>query len=80
MKLIGRLLDVLSETVEAWDVFQSDVGDKRYFRIIRSTPYSQTRAHQSLQNIKDTFESLKQLQRKLVSQSSICEASAKAVG
>lgn len=66
LDLLGKPLHVLSETIKAWDVFSSSIGDSGYFNDTRSNEDAYCRIKSSLRNIDDTFESLKSIQQRLL--------------
>jgi hypothetical protein len=67
MDLLEQLLHVLSESIETWDVFRSSSGDSGYFDDIKSSPDAHNRVMKSLRNINDHFDTLKSIQRQLLS-------------
>jgi len=77
MELLSRLLDKLSETIKAWERFNSSNGDIGYFS---DSSISQNRAKSlSLRAIKKTFEMLEDLQEKLLLLEKSCRNSAQTV-
>ena len=79
MELVSQLLDVLSETIKAWDIFNSSDGDIGYFSDIDSLDTPRFRTRLSLCAIKEIFEILEGLQRKLLFLEKSCRNSAEAV-
>ena len=71
----------LSETIEAWEGFNSSDGDIGYFSDIDCSPDAQQRrnCNESIAAIKETFEILKNLQRRLVLLDKTCQNLAQAV-
>jgi len=80
MELLSQLLDVLSETIKAWERFNSSNGDIGYFSDIESSlDASQHRTRLSPRAIGETFETLEGLQQKLLLLDKSCHNSAQAV-
>jgi hypothetical protein len=79
--LLGQLQERLSETIEAWEGFNSSDGDIGYFSDIDCSPDAQQRrnCNESIAAIKETFEILRNLQRRLVLLEKTCQNLAKAV-
>jgi hypothetical protein len=67
MDLLEELLHILSESITSWDVFCSNSGDIGYFSNVTSSPPAQNRVMQSLRSIEAQFESLRTIQRQLLS-------------
>jgi hypothetical protein len=69
MELLSELRGVLSETFEEWNTFISPDGDIGYFSDLDEFPNSPEFRHagQSLRNIKEAFERLRNHRQKLVS-------------
>ena len=67
--------------MEAWEGFKSSDGDIGYFADIDCSPDERQRRNctETLASIKETFEILKNLQRKLVRLDQICQNLAQAV-
>jgi hypothetical protein len=67
--------------MEAWEGFKSSDGDIGYFSDIDCSPDERQRRNciETLASIKETFEILKNLQRKLVRLDQICQNLAQAV-
>ena len=78
MGLLRQLLSGLSETTNAWERFSSDNGDINYFDNIKSSP-DNISAHQLLRAIREAFETLEDLQQKLLNLEKTCQKSAQAV-
>jgi len=76
VELLNQLQDVLSETVKAWERFNSENGDIDYFSDI---DFSENRCRGSLSKIKETFEVLESHQRTLQKLSKSCHDSAQNV-
>jgi hypothetical protein len=79
MVILGQLLHVLSETVEAWEEFRSSDGDSGYFKDVGSNSWDQERVLSLLLEIKVKFDALKSVQRTLLSLKERCQKSADAV-
>jgi hypothetical protein len=62
VELLNRLQDSLSETIKAWEIFNSPKGDIDYFS---DMDFSRNRCRGSLGKIKETFETLESHQRTL---------------
>jgi hypothetical protein len=78
---LSQLQERLSDTIEAWGRFSSSNGDIGYFSDIDCSPDPQQRRNciNSLAAIKETFEVMEDLQRKLVVLEKFCQNSAQAV-
>jgi len=81
MELLTKLLDVISEMATAWDIFSSPNGDISYFSDLDfslgiSPPPT---GPAKLRAIKETFEMLDGLRRKLLLLDQSCQNSAQAV-
>jgi len=76
--LLRQLLPGLSETTKAWERFASDNGDINYFNNIKSSP-DNISAHQLLRAIGEAFDTLEDLQQKLLDLEKSCQKSAQAV-
>jgi hypothetical protein len=72
MKLIVSLLKVLSDTIKEWEDFSAPNGDIDYFRVIGSCPKQQHRTRLALEGVKQTFQTLKTVQRRLLSLKEWC--------
>jgi hypothetical protein len=79
MKLIGKLLNVLRDTVKEWEVFRSNDGDQGYFQRTEHVSPWAPRTHEALREINKTFLTLKSLQSALESLDNICMRDANAV-
>ncbi|KAH8588290.1 hypothetical protein B0O99DRAFT_693577 [Bisporella sp. PMI_857] len=80
MDLLSQLLDVLSETIKAWEIFNSPSGDINYFSdIYSSQDAQQPRTRLSLRAIKETMETMEGLQQKLFLLDKSCRNSAEAL-
>lgn len=78
MGLLRQLLPVLTETTKAWERFASANGDIDCFDNIQSSP-DNISPHKLLRAIKESFETLEDLQQKLLSLENTCKNSARAV-
>jgi hypothetical protein len=78
---LSQLQERLSDTIEAWGRFSSSNGDIGYFSDIDCSMDPQQRRNciNSLAAIKETFEVLEDLQRKLVVLDKFCQNSAQTV-
>lgn len=76
VEFLNRLQDGLSETIKAWEIFNSPKGDVGYFSDI---DFSQKRYYGSLGMIQETFEALESHQRTLQKLSKSCRDSAQNV-
>ncbi|KAH8598890.1 hypothetical protein B0O99DRAFT_29097 [Bisporella sp. PMI_857] len=65
MDLLRKIHDVLLPTVKAWQAFNSDDGDIKYFSEDSVTTSVMSR-HRSMQNIKATFRQFNEYQEKIV--------------
>jgi hypothetical protein len=76
--LLRRLDGVLSNTVEAWKLFNSPDGDISYFRDTDAAAISPN-AHRSLHAIKAIFRQLQENQKTMVLLNKCCSDFSKAV-
>jgi Golgi nucleoside diphosphatase len=72
--MLRRLLELLAETIKAWDEFRSENGDIAYFSCLVSTG-----AQDSLSVIREIFTDLDELRRKLDFRLESCLDRARAV-
>jgi hypothetical protein len=80
IELLSQLLDVLSETIKAWDMFKSPNGDIGYFTDASTLPNTQkSPLHLSFHSIQETFEQLECLYRQLLKLDKSCKNSAQTV-
>jgi hypothetical protein len=79
MNLLGQLLDDLSETVEAWEVFRSPNGDNGYFDDVGSSAQERQHILGLARAIDDIFDNLKGVRRNLLSLKERCQKSTPAV-
>ncbi|KAF2489385.1 hypothetical protein BU16DRAFT_180672 [Lophium mytilinum] len=81
MRLLSRVLDVLSATVQAWERFKCHNGDIGYFRdsSTETSPFPRQTIQRSLCAIDGKFEELTFLQEKLVALKETCNNSAEAL-
>jgi hypothetical protein len=77
-ELIIRLLEVLSETIEAWEAFRAPDGDNGYFSDMSRAPLRES-VLRSFRSINQSFQALKYCQQRLVSLKESCQNSASAV-
>ena len=82
MALLRKLRERFSTTIQAWDRFDTPDGDIRYFSDISdiSEPQAQVIAKLALNNIKEIFENLKDLEQTLTSLDKSCEEHSRVVG
>jgi len=76
--LLRQLLPGLSETTKAWERFASGNGDINYFDNIKSSP-DNISPHRLLRAIRGGFETLEDLQQKLLDLEKTCQRTAQAV-
>jgi len=79
IKLLSKLQDSLSGTIQFWQRFNDDNGDIGYFVSGQSSAASQDRILLSLGAINKTFEMLQELQKILDRTSATCRDYANAV-
>jgi hypothetical protein len=81
MALLRKLRGRFSTTIRAWDRFDAPDGDVRYFSDISniSEPQPKVVANLVLNEIKEIFENLKDLENTLTSLDKSCEEYSKVV-
>lgn len=79
MRLLGKRLHVLTETVKAWEVFRSPDGDSGYFS--DAGPTAQERQHvlRMLRDIDAEFQTLRGIESTLLSLKDRCQYMSDAV-
>lgn len=79
MNLLVKLLHVIEETVQAWDVFRSSDGDSGYFSDIGPTADERRNNLKILHAINERFELLRAVHRRLKSSQDRCQRMAQNV-
>ena len=78
MGLLRQLLDILSETTQAWERFCSSNGDIGYFSDLKSS-LNDRFAYEKIGAIKEAFENLTHLRYKLINLEKSCQNQAQSV-
>lgn len=80
IRLLRRLIDILSEYNEAWEGFSGYDGDLGYFSdIVATEDLSSERARLSIEIIRQAFVKLQQRKRELIHLEDWCKNSAQIV-
>lgn len=79
-RLLCRLINILSEYIEAWESFSGYEGDLGYFSdIVAADDHSSEQARLSIEVIKQAFDGLQQGKRELIRLEDWCKNSAQMV-
>lgn len=80
MRLLRRVINVLSKYIQAWENFSGHEGDLGYFfDIVEAKDHSSEQARLSIESIKQAFVRLQQCKRELCDLEDWCKNSAQIV-